>query len=294
MLHYEAVRVGFITPFVWERYGPLWVDLIRTLGADVVMPEAEAVLAASERLSRDDGLLPLLARASLRALPDVDLVLAPRFVAEGTEGPGAGQDPWVVDLPAMLARAETGGAPVVGVPAQTGPAVETLVIPLLTRVVRDAGRVRRAWDQHRATALRPWRPGPARRVPAGARHVALAGAPWWCSERLAAALARPGEYLGGQHQVDPADLRSEAWRWRADLVDVDAEALGAVRRFARRADVAVVRLLLDPASSSDAWLARRAAQLAGERLELAPLTELLDVEGLVRAALPVARPNDLS
>ena len=294
MLHCQAVRVGFITPFVWERYGPLWVDLVRTLGADVATPQADAVLAASERLPREEGLLPLLARASLRALPDVDLVLVPRFLPEGSEGPGAGQDPWIVDLPAMLARAEPGGAAVVGIPAQTGPAVEGLVIPLLTRVLRDAGRVRRAWDQHRVAALRPWRPRPAPRVPAGARHVALAGAPWWCSERLAAALVRPGEHLGGQHQVDPADLRAEARRWRADLVDVDAEALGAVRRFARRADVASVRLLLDPASSSDAWLARRAADLAGERLEVAPLTDLLDLERLVRAVLPADQPNDLS
>ena len=294
MLHCQVVRVGFITPFVWERYGPLWVDLVRALGADVATPRADAVLAASERLPRDEGLLPLLARASLRALPDVDLVLVPRFLPEGSEGPGAGQDPWVVDLPAMLARAEPGGATVVGIPAQTGPAVEGLVIPLLTRVLRDAGRVRRAWDQHRVTALRPWRPRPAPRVPAGARHVALAGAPWWCSERFAAALARPGEHLGGQHQVDPADLRAEARRWRADLVDVDAEALGAVRRFARRADVAAVRLLVDPASSSDAWLARRAAELAGERLDVAPLTDLLDLERVVRAALPADQPSDLS
>ena len=287
------MRVGFLTPFLWERYGPRWVDLVRALGADVVTPAAEDVLAEAQRLSPEAGLLPLLARATLRALHDVDLVLAPRLLPEGSEGPGSGQDPWVADLPTMLARAEAGAASIAGIPAQTGPAVEAMVIPLLTRIQRDAGRARRAWDQHRVVASRPWRPSPAATPRSAAKQVAIAGAPWWCAPGIVTALARPGEYLGGQHQLDPATLRAEALRWRPDLVEADAEALGAVRRFARRADVDVVRLVVDPASAAEGWLARRAAELAGDRLELAWLPDVLDLEGLLRAALPPDRASDL-
>ncbi len=286
MLHCQPVRVGLVTPFSFERYGALWTDLLRALGAEVMLPGAEAVLGAAERLEPDQGLLPLLARATLRALPDVDLVLAPQLLLERSEGPGAGQDPWVVDLPTMLARAEPGAPPIVGVPAQTGPAVEPMAMALLTRIQRDAGRVRRAWEQHRVSALRPPRPKAVPATRAGVRRVALAGAPWWCAPGIAAALERPGEHLGGQPFVDPAELRSEGWRWRSDLVDSDAEALGAVRRFARRAEVDAVRLVLDPSSSAEGWLARRAAELAGSRLELLPLSEALDLEALLRATLP--------
>jgi hypothetical protein len=276
--------VGFLTPLLWERYGPVWVDLVRAVGAEAVTPAADAVTAAAAGLPARDGALALLARASLRALTDVDLVLAPRLLPEHAEGPGSGQDPWVVDLPAMLARSE-GRSSILGLPAWTGPDVETQAIALLTRLQPDAGRVRRAWAQHRVAATRPWRPRPSGPQRSGTRRVALAGAPWWCTAGFPAALTRPGETLVGQHLLDPLDLRAEGRRWREELVDSDAEALGAVRRFARRGDVAVVRLAVDPASAADAWLARRATELAGERLELQPLDASLDAEGVIRAAL---------
>jgi hypothetical protein len=283
------VRVGLINTLSFERYGALWVDLLGALGAEVVLPDAEAVLKAGQVVSRDEGLLPLLARSSLRALRDVDLVLAPQLLTTRSEGPGAGQDPWVVDLPTMLARSEPGAPPIAAVPAQTGPSVEPMAMALLTRVQRDAGRVRRAWEQHRVSALRPARRKSAPANRAGTRRVALAGAPWWCAPGIAAALQGEAEDLSGQPRADPAELRAEGWRWRADLVDSDAEALGAVRRFARRGDVDVVRLLIDPASSADAWLGRRAAELAGQRLETLAVPAALEFEALLRAVLPPDR-----
>jgi len=280
------VRVGFLTTISWDRYGPFWQQLLSTVGVDVVLPEADAVVEAGATLDPADGLLAWLARATLRSLDQVDLVVVPRILPEGVAGPGSSQDPWVADLAGVLARAEPGAPGLVTVPAETGPAIEHEVIPLLLRLQPDAAQVRRAWAQHRSDALRPWRPATAPPPAAAGRRVALAGAPWWCQPRLAPALTRPGEVLVGQHQLDPADLRAEGRRWRADLNDVDAEVLGAVRRFARRADVDAVRLVVDGAGMADGWLARRALALAAERVEVSTLDSAMDREVLVRALVP--------
>ena len=280
------MRVGFLTTISWDRYGPFWHQLLSSVGVDVVLPEADAVVEAGASLDPADGLLGWLARATLRSLDEADLVVVPRFLPEGVGGPGSSQDPWVADLAAVLARAEPAAPGLVTVPAETGLEVEHDVIPLLTRVQPDAGKVRRAWAQHRSDGLRPWRPASAAAPPTGGRRVALAGAPWWCQPRLAAALTGPGEVLLGQHQLDPADLRAEGRRWRADLNDVDAEVLGAVRRFSRRADVDAVRLVVDGAGMADGWLARRARALADDRVEVTTLDSVMDREALVRALVP--------
>jgi hypothetical protein len=280
------VRVGFLTTISWDRYGPFWQQMLASVGVDVVLPEADAVVEAGAELDRADGLLAWLARATLRSLDQVDLVVVPRLLPEGVAGPGSAQDPWVADLAGVLAHAEPAAPGLVTVPAETGHEVEHDVIPLLTRLQPDASKVRRAWAQHRSDALRSWRPASAPPPVAAGRRVALAGAPWWCQPRLVPALARPGEVLVGQHQIDPADLRAEGRRWRADLNDVDAEVLGAVRRFARRSDVDAVRLIVDGAGMADGWWARRARALAEDRVEVTTLESVMDGEALVRALVP--------
>ncbi len=280
------MRVGFLSTISWDRYGPFWQQLLSSVGVDVVLPEADAVVEAGETLDPSDGLLGWLARATLRSLDQVDLVVVPRILPEGVGGPGSSQDPWVADLAGVLARAEPAAPGLVTVPVETGLEVEHDVIPLLLRLQPDAGKVRRAWAQHRSDALRPWRPTGATPPAAAGRRVALAGAPWWCQPRLVPALTRPGEVLVGQHQLDPADLRAEGRRWRTDLNDVDAEVLGAVRRFARRADVEAVRLVVDGAGMADGWWARRARALAADRIEVTTLASVMDPEALVRALVP--------
>lgn len=286
------MQIGVITAFAWERYGPLWVGLLRDVDAEVVVPAPDVVLRHAAALDPTEGLVPWLARASLRALSGVDAVLVPQLLPDDVEGHGSAQDPWLADLPALLPRVESAAPLLLRVPLETGPQVEAAAMAVLTRVQRDAGRVRRAWDRHRVAALRPWQPRPAAAHRSDQVQVALAGSPWWVHERIARVVARPGEQLVGQHRVAPAALREEGLRWRADLVDADAETLGAVRRFARRGDISGVRLLLDTGSSAQAWLARRARELAGDRLETVSLLDTVGAERLLRAVVDVGSDAD--
>jgi hypothetical protein len=164
--------------------------------------------------------------------------------------------------------------------------VESEAIAFLRRLTPDVGAVRRAWSQHRAEAHPPRR---ARRgvpqVPAGAVTVAVLGQPWWATPAVAALVARPDEHAVGPYAFDPADLRAEARRVDPALVDTDAEALGALRRFARAGAVEALRWVVDGASGSDLWLSRRAQAIAGARVELVPLRDLADRERTFRALL---------
>jgi hypothetical protein len=283
---FRAVRVGFVTTVSWQRFGPPWAAMVRDVGADTVLPAGDALAEAVDdsRAVAAGALLPRLVVAAAVVCGDCDLLVAPEPLT-GEGGPGAAQDPWIADLPDMLARALPGAPPVVAVPAEGGPQVERLVMSLLTRVHRDAALARRAWERQRAAVVSPRAtPRPAPRVldPQGPR-VALVGHPWWLSAGGIDLAGRGAGTVIGQHQFAPADLRAEGRRARADLVDPDAEAIGAARRFARQGDVDTVRLVLDPDAPTSAWLERRVREVAERKLEVVAPLELASAAEWARA-----------
>jgi hypothetical protein len=283
-----VVRVGFLTHLLWDRYGPFWTTLTLAAGAEVVLPEPDDVVArlADPRVAVAPTVAFRLAVAAALALEDVDLLVAPNLNPDDGATRGAAQDPWVADLPTMLAHSVPGLPPVWALPADLGRPVESEAIPFLRRLTPDVGVVRRAWSQHRAEAHPPRRPRRGvPQVPAGATTVAVLGQPWWATPAVAALVAGPGEHAVGPYAFDPADLRAEARRVDPALVDTDAEALGALRRFARSGAVAALRWVVDGASGSDLWLSRRAQAIAGARIELLPLRDLADRERIFRALL---------
>ncbi len=73
-----------------------------------------------------------------------------------------------------------------------------------------------------------------------------------------------------QLAVDPARAREEGWRFDERLLHTDAEVIGAARLLSRRSGVGQVRMVLDEASTSDAWLARRVEQVARRPFEAVP------------------------
>lgn len=288
MLRSVLVRVGFVTHLLWDRYGPFWTALARSVEAEAVVAEPDAVLdrLTDPRVAAATGVVFRLAVAAALALDDVDLLVVPRLNPDRDGAPGGGQDPWIADLPAALERARGPGPAIWPVASDLGAALENEAVPFLARLVHDPARVRRAWSQHRAEARPPRRAGggPLRR-PSDGRTVAVVGQPWLATPALARLTARADEQVVGPWTVDPAELREEGRRVDARWIDSDAEALGAVRRFARTASVDVVRLVVDGTSGSDAWLARRAEALAPRRLEVVDLRDVGEPEARVRALL---------
>jgi len=283
-----VVRVGFLTHLLWDRYGPFWTTLTEAVGSAAVLPEADAVVArlADPRVAVAPAVAFRLAVAAALALEACDLLAVPSLNPEDGATRGAAQDPWVADLPTMLARSVPGLPPIWALPADLGRPVEGAAIAFLSRLTRDVGAVRRAWSQHRAEARPPRRPRRASQsASAGATPVAVLGQPWWATPAVAALAVRPGETPLGPYAFDPAELRAEARRIDPALVDTDAEALGALRRFARSGAVGGLRWVVDGAAGSDLWLSRRARAIAGARVELVALGDLADHERLLGALL---------
>jgi hypothetical protein len=263
------MRVGFVTRLLWDRYGPFWLRLLEAAGAEVALPDAERVAGAlaDPRVEAVSGAAFRRAAAEAIALSACERIVVPDLNAGYAGSRGSAQDPFVADFPAALARAVPGLPPLAAVPAELdAPGLEGAAVGLLSVVSPSPGGVRRVWQTHRADA-RPPRPGgaPTARLTSPATTVALVGQPWHLTEALRAGLEGPGEHLLSAHQLAPADLREEGLRADPGLAPTDAEALGAVRRFARRGDVATVRMVVDPTSGADAWLERRARALTRRR-----------------------------
>lgn len=274
MLDWRAMRVGFLTRLLWDRYGPFWSDLLRAAGADVTLPDPELVRRALEdpRLERIPGTAFREAAAQAIALSNCERIVAPDL-NPGYEGSrGSTQDPFVASFPDALAQALPGLPPILSVPADlAAEGLETRAIETLLAVSPGPTGVRRVWQTHRAGA-RPPRKGGAGSAerPSRTATVALVGQPWYLNDEAAAAVAGPGEHLVPAHAFDPADLREEGWRVDDGLAPTDAEALGAVRRLARRTGVSRLRMIVDPESGADAWLERRARTLVRRPFETVP------------------------
>ncbi|MEJ2358746.1 MAG: hypothetical protein P8Y13_11840 [Deinococcales bacterium] len=279
------MRVGFVTQLLWERYGPLWLRLVRDAGAEPSVADAAAVRTALQapRVAAIGPLAFRLAAAQAVALSDADLLVVPDLNAvEEDEAPsgrlarGGGADPWIADFPDALRSTVAGLPPLVAVPAFTGPGIERTVVPALQNLVHDAHAVRRIWARRRAEA-RPPRPRAPRwtLVPGEHRVVGLVGQPWLLNDALAERAADEGDHVVAQHRLDPDQLRREAGRVDASLVPTDAEVIGAGRLFARRGGVGLVRVVADRGSGADAWLVDRLRAHVRKPVEVRYLQDVL-------------------
>ncbi|MDA0700099.1 MAG: hypothetical protein O3A02_02675, partial [bacterium] len=143
------MRVGFLTHLLWDRYGPFWSSLARAGGAEVVQPEVEAVVErlSDPRVAAAPAIAFRVAIASALALDDVDLLVVPRLTPGDRAGRGAGQDPWVAELPTMLERSVPGLPPIWAVDADLQLPVESNAVTFLRRLSTDVGLVRRVWSR---------------------------------------------------------------------------------------------------------------------------------------------------
>jgi hypothetical protein len=283
MLDWHAMRIGFVTQLLWDRYGYFWRRLFEDAGAEILFPEPEATkrFRDDRRVAGVSGASFRLAVAQALALAEADVIVAPSLNAGSESSRGGGQDPWVADFPGALGT--LGGLPsVLGVPAWLSPEFEPLAVRSLNEVVHDGGRVKRVWDRHRAGLRHEPLPEPSWRAAAGRRLVGVLAQPWLMNAELASRVAPADSAVVGLHQIDPFRLREEGERIDPRMIPTDQEVMGAARLFSRRGTIREVHMVVDESSGSDLWLRERLARL---------LTKPLVVHSLA-AAPPQARTGE--
>jgi hypothetical protein len=275
------MRIGVITQLLWRRYGPFWERLLREAGHEVVRAEPQTLSAVlgDARLAEIPGLAFRYAAAQALALADCDYLLAPELNPNQESPRGSGQDPWIADFPHALGKALIGLPPVLAVPATLEAPVESLAIGLLHRLSHDAGRVRLAWERHRASAKPPRSSEPHIAVQPERPTLGLLAQPWLLSPALSAQLARDGAIVISQGELPPALLRDEGRRVDPRLIDTDAEVIGAARYLGRKGGIDSLALVVDETSGSDLWLAARIARMAHKPLVRMSLQTLLQEAG---------------
>lgn len=279
MLDSQAVRVGFVTQLLWPRYGHFWRQLAEAAGAESVFPTLEGVRAALDHedvRSVPGAAFRLAAAQALSLAEDVDVLVVPRLNRDTGVARGAGQDPWAMDFPGALRNSLPGLPLTRSVAAELSADVEPDAVAFLQSLTGEAALVGRVWSRVRAQ-LRPYKPAPVtwNYRPGELATVALIGQPWLLNDALAEAVAAPGEHVVSQHRLDPLELRQEGHRADEQLVDTDAETLGAARLAARRSAVSRLRLVVDAGSGSDAWLARRVEKTVHKAVQVVTLQDAL-------------------
>lgn len=279
------MRIGFVTQLCWERYGGFWTRLLESSGAEVVLPEREAVRAAlSERHVEAVASVPFrLAAAQAASLASCDALVVPALNRETDSERGSALDRWAADFAGALGDAVPGLPELWVVPAEVSEAsaLDGPAAALLSAVLREPAAVERVWSKHKSlVATGRWR---RRAPPAAAAKVAsaapgtgpltgLVAQPWLLADRLAQAV---GERVVDARPLNPARLREVGRRFEARLVDSDAEVIGAARTLGSRGDVASLVHVIDEASPGAAWLARRVQEQALKPVEIVGLDALL-------------------
>lgn len=259
-----AVRVGFVTQLLWNRYGAFWERLVADAGAVVEFAKAEDVAVALQHAAVVN--VPTLAfryaAAQAAALAGCDLLIVPDLNVGSEAERGGGQDRWIADFPQALKDA-LGVLPALqAVPTELGAAVEGVAVPLLHQLVGDPGMVTRVWTRHRIGArARLHVRGPVWSV-AGRATVGILGQPWTLTPSLLAALRSETDHLVAQTMFEPSVLREEGTRGDARFIPSDAEVLGAARLFSRRGSVERLTFVADNESGADAWLLQRVREVA--------------------------------
>lgn len=278
MLNSPAVRIGFVTQLLWHRYGRFWRELVEAAGAEPVFPTLDRVREALTDESVQgvgSASFRLAAAQALSLADDVDWLVVPALNRESDVTRGGAQDPWIADFPSAL-QSSLGLPAVKAVPCNLGQEMEPTAIEFLRGLVRDPAQVSRVWARVRTHAKPPrlapvtweYRPGEL-------ATVALIGQPWLLNDSLAKVTTAPAEHVVPQHRLDPLVLREEGRRLDPQLIDSDAETLGAARLAARRASVSRLRLVVDAGSGSDAWLARRLEKSVHKAVEVVNLQNAL-------------------
>ena len=146
----EETPVGCLRALLRERLADsdpaLLAEAERLLDADAARGATRAEAAAAfQRLpaERIPSASFMLAAAQAQALAECDLVVLPRLNPESSSQRGGAQDRWIADLPGALRSAVPALGETLAVAAYPDPAIESVAVSLLHRLLGDvaaAGR----------------------------------------------------------------------------------------------------------------------------------------------------------
>jgi hypothetical protein len=274
------MRVGFVKQLLWERYGQVWITLVKGVDSDILEPDRDNVKHHFEAQPDSSGLCFRLAIAEALALSEADILIVPDLNPGETIARGGGQDPWIARFPEALQRV-AGLPPVIKVPASLEVTLEPLVLETLLSFKRDPNKVRLVWERVHPE-LKPKRyPEPRwNKLPGQKETASVIGQPWLITEQLLRLVPLPDTHVISQQQFSPASLREEAKRLEKPLIATDAEVLGAAHFLNRKGNIDKIVMIVDSTSGSDLWLEKQVRKIVTKPLEVIYLQGLLAEHGV--------------
>lgn len=273
------MRIGFITQLHWNRYGDFWQNIIKDAGAQPIFANKEEILAnlKDERLENIDNHIFKIAAAEALALKDVNLIIAPDLNQNKEATKGGGQDPWLANFPAALQKVVKGLPAIYAVPSQNTADIQEKAIELLMSLTHSPSVAKRILNEHIAKLKAEFKD--IRHIDKYRDAPALIGQEWLIDSFLE--LASNDFDLIKQSEINPESLKEEAARHDKNLIDSDAEVLGASYLFNRKAAINRILFLADQTSANDLWLERRAKKIVRKDFKTIYIQDLLNNEDLL-------------
>jgi len=272
------MRIGFITQLHWKRYGDFWQNIIKDAGAKAIFAGKEEILAnlKDERLDGIENHIFKIAAAEALALKDSNLIIVPDLNQNKETAKGGGQDPWLANFPATLQKVVKGLPAIYAVPSHNTPDVRERAIELLMSLTHSPSLAKRILNEHIAKLKTEYKD--PRHIDKYRDAPAIIGQEWLIDSF--AELASNDFDLIKQSEINPEALKEEAARHDKNLIDSDAEVLGAGYLFNRKAAINRILFLADQTSANDLWLERRAKKIIRKDFETIYIQDLLNNDDL--------------
>lgn len=261
------MRLGLLDTVLFGRYGAWWTTLLENIGVEVALPKAsfaESLQLGQRAMPNEPVTMQLMVGRVLELATDVEGLLIPDVNPGAEPGTrGAALEPWLVDLPTMLAQRYS--LPTIyKIPPRLEPnETAGYAVRLGQSLTGNAQLVRRALDRLQAS-LKPspipeplWTKAGMQTVGVVA-DVLLLEQPYLMQDTLTS-LEQAGLHTILLSTMPRVRAVEEGKRINPYLLEIDHEMIGAAKMLAQKAAVRGLVFITQPYATAQSKLLGRSA-----------------------------------
>jgi hypothetical protein len=261
------MRIGLPDSVLFNRYGTWWTTFLEGIGIDVVLPKAsfaDSLKVGQNSMPDEPATMQLLIGRVFELSTEVEALLIPNVNPGAEPGTrGAALEPWLVDLPIMLAQ-RFSLPTIYDIPARLEPNETTLsAVRLGQTLIGNAQVVRRSLDKIQAS-LKPTHPPEPLWQYAGRTTIGLVADPLLLEQPFLiadtiAALENAGLHPIPISTMPRARATEEGKRINPHLLEIDHEMIGSAKLLSAKAAIRGLVYISQPNAAAHRRLLERSA-----------------------------------
>jgi hypothetical protein len=261
------MRIGLPDSVLFNRYGTWWTTFLEGIGIDVVLPKAsfaDSLKVGQNAMPDEPATMQLLIGRVFELSTEVEALLIPNVNPGAEPGTrGAALEPWLVDLPTMLAQ-RFSLPTIYNVPARLETSETTgIAIRLGQTLTGNAQMVRRSLDKIQANLKPSHIPEPMWQY-SGRTTIGLVADPLLLEQPFLIADTLTALETAGLHPIPISTMPraraiEEGKRITPYLLEIDHEMIGSATLLAAKAAIRGLIYIAQPNAAAHRRLLKRSA-----------------------------------